>query len=310
MGWREFLALAGGLALFLHGMELLGSGLKTAAAGKMRQFLEHFTASPLTGVLTGTIVTAVIQSSSATTVMVAGFADAGMMTPGQAAGVIMGANIGTTVTGQLVAFHADALAPAVAFAGVMLPVFFRRRRVRCVGNILAGLGILFLGMEMMSAAMLPLRDSPLFLRMMTQAANPPAGILAGAVFTAAVQSSSAAVGVLQALAQTGAVSLREAVYVLFGQNIGTCVTAVLAAAGMNRNAKRTAVIHLIFNLTGTVLFTVLCMMLPVVELAERSAPENPAAQIANMHLMFNAVTTALLLPFYRVPVRMAEKIVP
>ncbi len=310
MGWREFLALAGGLALFLHGMELLGGGLKTVAAGKMRQFLEHFTASPLTGVLTGTIVTAVIQSSSATTVMVAGLADAGMMTPGQAAGVIMGANIGTTVTGQLVAFHADVLAPAVAFAGVMLPVFFHRRRVRCAGNILAGLGILFLGMEMMSAAMLPLRDSPLFLRMMTQAANPPAGILAGAVFTAAVQSSSAAVGVLQALAQTGAVSLREAVYVLFGQNIGTCVTAVLAAAGMNRNAKRTAVIHLIFNLTGTVLFTVLCMILPVVELAERSAPENPAAQIANMHLMFNAVTTAFLLPFYRVPVRMAEKIVP
>ncbi len=310
MGWREFLALAGGLALFLHGMELLGGGLKTVAAGKMRQFLEHFTASPLTGVLTGTIVTAVIQSSSATTVMVAGLADAGMMTPGQAAGVIMGANIGTTVTGQLVAFHADVLAPAVAFAGVMLPVFFHRRRVRCAGNILVGLGILFLGMEMMSAAMLPLRDSPLFLRMMTQAANPPAGILAGAVFTAGVQSSSAAVGVLQALAQTGAVSLREAVYVLFGQNIGTCVTAVLAAAGMNRNAKRTAVIHLIFNLTGTVLFTVLCMILPVVELAERSAPENPAAQIANMHLMFNAVTTALLLPFYRVPVRMAEKIVP
>ncbi len=310
MGWREFLALAGGLALFLHGMELLGGGLKTVAAGKMRQFLEHFTASPLTGVLTGTIVTAVIQSSSATTVMVAGLADAGMMTPGQAAGVIMGANIGTTVTGQLVAFHADVLAPAVAFAGVMLPVFFHRRRVRCAGNILVGLGILFLGMEMMSAAMLPLRDSPLFLRMMTRAANPPAGILAGAVFTAGVQSSSAAVGVLQALAQTGAVSLREAVYVLFGQNIGTCVTAVLAAAGMNRNAKRTAVIHLIFNLTGTVLFTVLCMILPVVELAERSAPENPAAQIANMHLMFNAVTTALLLPFYRVPVRMAEKIVP
>ncbi len=310
MGWREFLALAGGLALFLHGMELLGGGLKTVAAGKMRQFLEHFTASPLTGVLTGTIVTAVIQSSSATTVMVAGLADAGMMTPGQAAGVIMGANIGTTVTGQLVAFHADVLAPAVAFAGVMLPVFFHRRRVRCAGNILVGLGILFLGMEMMSAAMLPLRDSPLFLRMMTQAANPPAGILAGAGFTAGVQSSSAAVGVLQALAQTGAVSLREAVYVLFGQNIGTCVTAVLAAAGMNRNAKRTAVIHLIFNLTGTVLFTVLCMILPVVELAERSAPENPAAQIANMHLMFNAVTTALLLPFYRVPVRMAEKIVP
>ena len=310
MGWREFLALAGGLALFLHGMELLGGGLKTVAAGKMRQFLEHFTASPLTGVLTGTIVTAVIQSSSATTVMVAGLADAGMMTPGQAAGVIMGANIGTTVTGQLVAFHADVLAPAVAFAGVMLPVFFHRRRVRCAGNILVGLGILFLGMEMMSAAMLPLRDSPLFLRMMTQAANPPAGILAGAVFTAGVQSSSAAVGVLQALAQTGAVSLREAVYVLFGQNIGTCVTAMLSAIGTSKSAKRAAFVHLYFNLIGSAVFMALYFGLDAVIGFEFSDQTAGAASIALIHSIFNLFTTFLLLPFIRGLEKMAYLTIP
>jgi len=310
MEFKDLVALLGGLALFLYGMHMMSTGLEAAAGSRMKQILERLTTNRFLGVLVGAVITAIIQSSSATTVMVVGFVNSGMMTLRQAVWVIMGANIGTTITGQLIALDAGAIAPFIAFIGVVLVVFFKRPRVNHIGDILAGLGVLFIGMEMMSGAMMPLRDSETFIRMMTQFENPLFGILAGTLFTAAIQSSSASVGILQALAQGGAISFSGAVYVLFGQNIGTCITALLASIGTNRSAKRTTIIHLSFNIIGTLLFTVLCMTTPLVGMVERITPGNPAGQIANMHTFFNIATTLLLLPFGNFLAGMAERLLP
>lgn len=310
MEFKDFVTLLGGLALFLYGMHRMSDGLNAAAGSKMKQILEKLTSNRYVGVLMGTLITAVIQSSSAMTVMVVGFVNAGMMTLRQAVWVIMGANIGTTITGQLIALNAGAAAPLLAFVGVVLVVFIPNAKANHIGDIVAGLGILFLGMEMMSQAMMPLRDSEAFVSMMTQFENPLFGILAGTVFTAAIQSSSASVGILQALAQGGAISFSGAVYVLFGQNIGTCITALLASIGTSRNAKRTTIIHLAFNIIGTAVFTLVCMTLPLAAWVEGLTPGRPAAQIANMHTLFNVATTILLLPFGNLLAQMAERILP
>ena len=310
MEYRNFFALLGGLALFLYGMNQMSEGLDAAAGEKMKQILERLTKNRFLGVGVGAAVTAVIQSSSATTVMVVGFVNSGMMTLRQAVWIIMGANIGTTITGQLIALDAGAVAPLLAFFGVVLILFAGKDRIRYTGEIVAGLGILFIGMDMMGEAMQPLCDSQVFLQAMTKFEHPLLGILAGAAFTAAIQSSSASVGILQTLAQGGAVSFAGAVYVLFGQNIGTCITAVLAAIGTGRNAKRTTIIHLSFNLIGTVVFTVLCMTTPLVSLVVQLTPGRPAAQIANMHTIFNIGTTLLLLPAGNLLVGMAEHLLP
>lgn len=310
MGVKEFVMLLGGLALFLYGMNMMSEGMEAAAGNKMKQILERLTTNRYLGVLVGAVITAIIQSSSATTVMVVGFVNSGMMTLKQAVGVIMGANIGTTITGQLIALDAGAIAPVIAFIGVVLVVFLKKPKVRNIGAILAGLGVLFIGMDMMSGAMMPLRDSKVFIEMMTKFSNPFLGILIGAVFTAAIQSSSASVGILQALAVSGAISFPGAVYVLFGQNIGTCITAVLASIGTNRNAKRTTIIHLSFNIIGTAFFTLLCMTTPLTAWVGGLTPDNPAAQIANMHTLFNVATTMLLLPFGNVLAAFAEKVLP
>lgn len=230
----DIFSLLGGLALFLYGMQMMSSGLEAAAGNRMKQILEKLTSNRFLGVLVGAVITAVIQSSSATTVMVVGFVNSRMMTLTQAAWIIMGANIGTTVTGLLIALDVGALAPLIAFAGVVLIVFFKNPKFHPVGRIMAGLGVLFIGMDMMSTAMTPLRDSQAFINLMTRFSNPLLGILAGAVFTAIIQSSSASVGILQTLANSGLISLPSAVYVLFGQNIGTCITAVLASIGTSR----------------------------------------------------------------------------
>ena len=214
------LTLLSGVALFLYGMSLMGDGLKRVAGNQLELVLYKLTNTPIKGVLLGTIVTAIIQSSSATTVMVVGFVNSGMMKVAQAIGIIMGANIGTTITGQLIALDAGAVAPLLAFLGVVLILFAGKDRIRYTGEIVAGLGILFIGMDMMGEAMQPLCDSQVFLQAMTKFEHPLLGILAGAAFTAAIQSSSASVGILQTLAQGGAVSFAGAVYVLFGQNIG------------------------------------------------------------------------------------------
>lgn len=306
----DFFSLLGGLALFLYGMQMMSNGLEAAAGNKMKQILEKLTANRFLGVLVGAGITAVIQSSSATTVMVVGFVNSGMMTLKQAVWIIMGANIGTTITGQLIALDVGELAPLFAFAGVALIVFVKKQKVHHYGLIVAGLGILFIGMEMMSGAMMPLRESEAFVSLMTKFSNPVLGILAGAVFTAVIQSSSASVGILQALAGSGLIGLSNAVYVLFGQNIGTCITAILAAIGTSRNAKRTTVIHLMFNLIGTVLFTVVCIATPLTALVESITPDSVASQIANMHTLFNIVTTLLLLPFGNYLAKAAVRILP
>ena len=222
----------------------------------------------------------------------------------------MGANIGTTITGQLIALDVGAIAPLLAFAGVAVVTFSKKQTVQHYGQIVAGLGILFLGMEMMSSAMSPLRDSETFISLMTQFGNPVIGILVGAVFTAIIQSSSASVGILQTLAIGGLIDLPNAVFVLFGQNIGTCITAVLASIGTSRNAKRTTIIHLTFNIIGTIIFTIVCILTPLTTVVQNFTPDNPAAQIANMHTLFNVVTTLLLLPFGRKLAKLAVRILP
>ena len=306
----DFLGLLGGLALFLYGMQMMSAGLEAAAGNRMKRILEKLTANRFLGVLVGAGITAAIQSSSATTVMAVGFVNSGMMTLRQAVWIIMGANIGTTVTGLLIALDVGALAPLFAFIGVSFVVFLKKPVLHHWGQIIAGLGILFLGMEMMSGAMKPLRESAFFIDLMTKMSNPLLGILVGMLFTAIIQSSSASVGILQTLAASGLIGLPSAVYILFGQNIGTCVTAVLASIGTNRSAKRTKIIHLLFNIIGTTLFTVLCMLTPLTSLVESMLPASPAGQIAAMHTLFNIATTLLLLPFGTQLAKIAEHILP
>ena len=310
MGITDILSLLGGLALFLYGMQMTSSGLEAAAGAKMKILLERLTANRFMGVLVGAAITAAIQSSSATTVMVVGFVNAGMMTLNQAVWIIMGANIGTTITGMLIALDVGALAPLFAFVGVVLMVFVKDTKMQHIGQILAGLGVLFIGMGMMSTAMSPLRDSPEFVELVSTFSNPLVGILVGAGFTAIIQSSAAAVGIVQTLANAGIIPLASGAFVLFGTNIGTCITAVLASIGTSRNAKRTTIIHLMFNVFGTVLFTVICMATPLTGFMQSMTPDNPAAQIANMHTLFNIVTTLLLLPFGGYLVKIAMRILP
>lgn len=310
MGITDVLALLGGLALFLYGMQMMSTGLEAAAGNRMKSILERLTSNRVKGVLVGAAITAVIQSSSATTVMVVGFVNSGLMTLKQAVWVIMGANIGTTITGQLIALDIGAIAPLFAIAGVGAIMFIKSEKVHHISSIFAGLGILFMGMDMMGAAMSPLKESEAFISLMTKFDNPLLGILVGALFTAVIQSSSASVGILQALASTGMIPLSSAVFVLFGQNIGTCITAVLASIGMKVNAKRTTVIHLLFNIIGTVLFTVICLVTPYVTWIEAMTPGDPVAQIANAHTVFNIVTTLLLLPFGTHMANIAVRILP
>ena len=310
MGITDVLSLFGGLALFLYGMQMMSNGLEAAAGNKMKSILEKLTSNRIKGVLVGAAITAVIQSSSATTVMVVGFVNSGLMTLKQAVWIIMGANIGTTITGQLIALDIGAIAPLFAIIGVAVMMFVKNEKVHHISSIFAGLGILFMGMDMMGAAMEPLQESEAFINLMTKFSNPLIGILVGAVFTAIIQSSSASVGILQALAATGMVPLSSAVYVLFGQNIGTCITAVLASIGMKVNAKRTTIIHLMFNIIGTIIFTIVCMTTPYVHLIESITPGDPVAQIANAHTIFNIVTTLILLPFGTQMADIAVKILP
>ena len=315
MSITNFLSLLGGLALFLYGMQMMSNGLEAAAGDRMKEILEKLTSNRILGVLVGAGITAVIQSSSATTVMVVGFVNAGMMSLQQAVWIIMGANIGTTITGQLIALDIGAIAPLIAFIGVAMVVFVKKPMAHHVGTIFAGLGVLFIGMEMMSTAMLPLREEPAFIELMTSFSNPLLGILAGALFTAIIQSSSASVGILQALARSGLIGLDGAVYVLFGQNIGTCITAVLASIGTGREAKQTTVIHLTFNLIGTAIFTTVCVLtahtaFSLTDLVASWTPGSPDAQIANMHTMFNVVTTLILLPFGTYLAAFAQKVLP
>lgn len=312
------LTLLGGLALFLYGMNIMGDGLKKVSGGKLESILQRLTSSPFKGMLLGLGVTAIIQSSSATTVMVVGFVNSGIMALEQAVGVIMGANIGTTVTSWILSMTSiqgesfliqllepAAFSPFLAFIGILLVMFSRNEKKSDVGTILLGFAVLMSGMMSMSGAVAPLADVPEFTRLMTMFSNPVLGLLAGTILTAIIQSSSASVGILQALCATGTVQYSVALPVIMGQNIGTCITAILSAVGANRNSKRTALMHLFFNLIGTTVFLVVFYTLNVfVDFAFLDQVANETG-IAVIHSSFNIGATILLLPFSKMLVKLS-----
>ncbi len=305
MGISEILSLCGGLALFLYGMHMMSSGLEAAAGDRMKQMLEKLTSNTIMGVVIGTVITALIQSSSATTVMLVGFVNSGIMDLSQTVGIIMGANIGATMNGVLLAVGIGDIAPAFAFIGVCLIQFTKDEKKNHIGEIIAGLGILFIGMNMMSSSMSALRNSPTFIGFLSSCSNPILAILVGTVFTALIQSSSASVGILQALAVSGVVDLHTGIYLMFGFTIGTCITAAIASIGTTANAKRTTVIHFLFNVIGTVIFVIFCQTMPVVDWIIRLTPNSPASQVANAHVIFKVVTTLILLPFSKQLVKLS-----
>lgn len=320
-GVRAAFGLAGGLALFLFGMESMSRALQQAAGERMRGFLRRITRTPLTGALAGLLVTAVLQSSSATTVMVIGFVSAGLMELPQAVAVVFGANVGTTMTAQLVAFRlADWVFP-ILFAGVLVWLLARREQTRQLGLAVFSFGLLFDGIEVLSGAMTPLAEHPVFLRWMTQVRHTPLlGLLLGTGMTLVVQSSSATIGVLQGVARQAGpdgvhslLGLAGAVPVLLGDNVGTTITAILAAAGGTRDAKRAAAAHCCFNLSGSL---VCLLALPwFVQLVELLPPEGEeleiiARQIANAHTLFNALCTLIWLPLTPLMVRLVTTLVP
>ena len=309
MDIMHILSLLGGLGLFLFGMKLMGEGLELVAGSRLKALLEKITSNPFLGVLVGVLVTGAIQSSSATTVMVVGFLNAGLLKLEQAVYIIMGANIGTTVTSFLIGLKISVLAPVAVFIGIVMIMAFKKKLIQHIGMVIIGFGILFTGMETMSGAMSPLKDMPEFVALMGKFSKPLLGILAGAILTAVIQSSSASVGILQALAASGAVGLGSVIYILFGQNIGTCVTALLASVGTNRAGKRAAVLHLSFNVLGTLIFLPICLFLPYVDWIT-SLTADPKMQISLAHIGFNLLTTAVLLPFAKLLVRLVTKIVP
>ena len=309
MTFTNLLSFFAGIGLFLYGISAMGEGLEYAAGSKMKKILGALTKNKFLAVLMGTIVTALIQSSSATTVMVVGFVNAGLMTLAQAVGVIMGANIGTTVTSVLIAMDLSMIAPVALFVGVFVMLFVKKDFIKHIAQTIAGFGMLFWGLDTMSVAMEPLRDSEVFVYFMTNYSNPLVGILIGLVLTAVIQSSSASIGILQALAVQGLVPIEFAVYILLGQNIGTCVTALLSAAGSKTNSKRTAVMHLLFNVLGTVIFLLITAFTPYTTLLGKLS-DNVSVQISVAHIIFNVVSTIILFPFANWIIKMACIIVP
>lgn len=306
---KHILMLFGGLGLFLYGMKVMGDGLELVAGSKLKTLLERITSNPLLGILVGVVITGVIQSSSATTVMVVGFLNAGLLKLEQSVYIIMGANIGTTVTSFLIGLKIGVIAPIVILVGVVFVVFLKKKFLQHLGMVLVGFGLLFTGMENMSGAMVPLRDMPGFVSLMSRFSDPVLGILAGAVLTAVIQSSSASVGIIQALAASGAVTLPGVIFILFGQNIGTCATAMLASIGTNRAGKRAAMLHLLFNVIGALVFIPICLFLRYPEWIVRLT-SRPEMQISLAHIGFNVITTILMLPFAPLLVRLSKKLVP
>jgi phosphate:Na+ symporter len=311
MEYSYLLGLLGGLVLFLFGMELMSSALELVAGGKLHSTIEKLTNNPLKGVAVGAAVTAIIQSSSATTVMVVGFVNARLISITQAVGVIMGANIGTTITGQLVALNIASVAPVMAFAGFVVYKSNKDEKKRYLGQVVLGLGMLFIGMQMMTDAMAPLKDSEAFITLMTKFSNHHIlGVLAGCIVTAVIQSSSSSLGILQAISNQGLISLGSSMYIIFGFNIGTCITSVLSAIGASKSAQRTSAIHVLFNLIGTIIFIIVARIIPIDEFVMNFSNGRGASEVANMHTLFNICTTVLLFPFSKSLARLATKIIP
>lgn len=304
------ISLIGGLGMFLYGMNVMGDGLQKAAGEKLKKIIEMLTTNKIMGVLVGTLVTAIIQSSSATTVMTIGFVNAGIMSLQQAVGVIMGANVGTTVTAQLVSFNIEKYAPIAIGIGMAFWFFTKKRNVKNISEILIGFGILFVGMNFMKAAAAPVSEMPqVHDAMLYLSKNPVLGILAGFVITGTIQSSSASIGILIVLASQGLLPITAALPVLYGDNIGTCVTSLLSTVGASRNARRAAIMHLCFNVIGTLLF-IIVLSKPIVALVTSIDPTNVPRQIANAHTLFNVVNVIVLLPFSSYLVKLATKLVP
>ena len=309
MGIQNFLLFAGGIGLFLFGIKFMGDGLELAAGSKLKKLLEVLTSNRFLAVLVGFVVTAVIQSSSATTVMVIGFVNAGLMNLAQAVGVIMGANSGTTVTSVLIALDLTDIAPLAIFIGVILMIFFKKKMTTHIGQIICGFGLVFLGMSTMSSSMEPLRDFQPFQDFIINAKNPFMGVMIGLVMTAIIQSSSATIGILQALASQNLVPIEFAVYVLFGMNIGTCVTALISTAGTKINSKRAAIIHLLFNIFGTGIFMLISAYTPYISWL-KTLSDSTMVQISIAHIIFNVVSTVILFPFANVLVKLSCRLVP
>lgn len=305
-----FFGFLGGLALFLYGMQLMGEGLQRAAGEKLQKILEKLTGYLLMAVALGAFVTSILQSSSATTVMTVGFVNAGLMNLKQAFGVVMGANIGTTMTAQLIAFKLTDYITLFIAIGFAVQILAQKRRGKYIGQVVLGFGILMLGMEMMSDAVMPLREYQGFVDFIaTFSDNPVLGVLVGVVMTMIIQSSSATIGVLIAIANQGLIPLEGAIPVLLGDNIGTCITAVIASVRANITAKRVALAHVLFNFIGTIIF--ITFMSLFIGFVINISPEGDIArQIANAHTSFNVINTILFLPFTTQFIKLVEKLLP
>ena len=310
MDITNWLELMGGLSLFLYGMKVLSDALEAAAGDRMKNILERLTNTKLKGVLVGIGVTAAVQSSSAVTVMLIGFMNASLMTLNRCIWVVMGSNIGTTITAQMIAVNVGVVAPVFALVGVFMCLFMNGKKINAIGSVLTGFGILFMGLNMMASAVEPLQSSKTFLHLMSTLSNPFLAVCFAAAFTALIQSSGASIGILEALAAKGLVPFSTAAYMVCGLNIGTCITAVLASITGCRNSKRIALFHVMFNCFGTVLFMILCIFTPILSFIAGWTPGSTMHQIANFHTTFNIVTTIVVLPFDAFMMKLIYKILP
>ena len=312
--WPALLGLCSGMALFLYSIKITSGSLQTIAGDKLKNVLAKLTGNRVLGVAVGAGITALIQSSTATSVMAVGFVNAGLMNLYQALWVIMGANIGTNITAQLIAFDVGAFAPVVALLGTFFCLLTKDKKMKSIGEAIAGLGFIFVAMSLMKDSMAPLSEMDIVKDIFASINNPFIGIIVGIIFVIIIQSSAAGVGVLQAMAMSASgaqlITLEQAMFIIFGLNIGTCVTAVFASIGGSRNATRAGMLHLMFNVIGTVIFTAAYYLLPVAEWVRALSPNDVARQFANMHLVFNLASTVILLPFGKLIVKLVKLIVP
>ena len=312
--WPQLLGLCAGMALFLYSVKITSGSLQAVAGDKLKNVLAKLTGNRIMGVAVGAGITALIQSSTATSVMAVGFVNAGLMNLYQALWIIMGANIGTNITAQLIAFDVGAAAPIVALLGTFFCLLVKDKKLRSIGEAVAGLGFIFVAMSLMKDSMAPLSELDIVKEIFSSINNPFIGIIVGIIFVIIIQSSAAGVGVLQAMAMSASgaqlISLEQAMFIIFGLNIGTCVTAVFASIGGSKNATRAGMLHMMFNVIGTAIFTVAYYLLPVADWVRALSPTDVARQFANMHLVFNVASTIILLPFGGLIVKLVQIMVP
>lgn len=315
----SIMGLMGGIALFLYAMKMISGGLETVAGNQLKTILQKLTSNRFLGVFMGALITALVQSSTTTTVMVVGFVNAKLMDLYQALWIIMGSNIGTNITSQLIAFDVSAFAPLIAVAGIIFIFAAKNKRVRSLGDVITGIGFIFIGMEMMTSSMTPLIELPFVKELVVKMENPFLGILCGIILVFITQSSAAGVGLLQAMAMasvagtavaSNSITLNQAIFILFGLNIGTCFHALLSAIGGKREALRASMLHMLFNVIGTVIFTPCVLLLPFTDFISKLSPDDVARQIANAHLFFNVGTTVILLPLGGFLVKLVVRMFP